>query len=88
MKYEVQLENYAPRFATVIVFADSLEEAERNAMQMDFDGLVTWDTPEFSCYSGTATEVEDYLSVTDPDEIVAIGSFYKFVNKAINTNEN
>jgi hypothetical protein len=80
MKYEVLLENYAPLFATVTVFAGSPEEAEGKAMQMDSEGLVTWETSDFACYSGTAVELEDYQEVTDDDEIASIESFYKIAH--------
>ncbi|MDN8015407.1 hypothetical protein QZN08_13285 [Burkholderia multivorans] len=61
MKYEVSLEAVWPQLATVIIEADSEEEAEEIALEMAEDGEIDWSPCDSSCIrSFDATYTEEY----------------------------
>ncbi|WP_202756927.1 hypothetical protein [Burkholderia cenocepacia] len=68
MKYEVSLEAVWPQIATVIIEADSEEEAEEIALEMAEEGEIDWNPCDSDCIrSFEVVDVEDYEGDEEAD---------------------
>lgn len=57
MKFELYMEGMLPQIATVIIEAESEEEAEEIALLMAKEGDIDWEDCDDSCYRTEVVEV-------------------------------
>ncbi|MGU4699069.1 hypothetical protein K6L09_20600 [Burkholderia cepacia] len=70
MKYEVSLEAVWPQIATVIIEADSEDEAEEIALEMAEEGEIDWNGCDSDCIRNfEVVYMDDYEGDEEADNI-------------------
>lgn len=62
MKYEVDLDGYLPQTATIVIEADSEEEAEEIALEIaeEEPWIIPWNDCDYSCRRNEVVDAYEY----------------------------
>ena len=69
MKFELYMEGMLPQIATVIIEAETEEEAEEIALLMAKEGDINWEDCDDSCYRTEVVEISRAEEDAEADNI-------------------